>query len=458
MPKLGIKPLIMALFVSMLFMVVMGGMTLSILGIEFRVSFALSEQGVTEIIIPPVGSITAKTHLTPIKIQLILQNINIEMLQSLIEEAPLSSELAQDIKRELQDIALVFMLHLFLIAAAGGMIGAILISGKRMKPAIYGAIAGVLLCLLLVVTTQTSYQTEKLRTPEYHGALKAAPWAIDMAEKAFQKFNLLGEQMQIIATNLYKIFEQIDRAAPLKQEYDSLLVLHVSDIHNNPAAHKFIQQIVNSFPVDIVIDTGDITDYGTPIESQLLVGLKDMKTTYLFIPGNHDSPQTINDLSAYPQVQVLTGGIVDVQGLRILTIADPASSSTAITINDQAIISETKAQLRVFWEEALNKPNIIAVHNYILAEDLVGEVPLILFGHTHQYTIREEKGTVLINAGTTGSAGLRGLQATKEIPYSVVLLHFRRDENNELVLSATDTIKVYNMETGFILERKLFSS
>jgi predicted phosphodiesterase len=328
-----------------------------------------------------------------------LQNINIEILQKLIEEAPLSSELAQDIKSELQDIAIVFMLHLFLLAAVGGMLGAILVSGRRMKTAIYGAIAGILLCLLLVLTTQTSYQTEKLRTPEYHGALKAAPWAIDMAEKAFQKFNLLGEQMQIIATNLYKIFEQIDKATPIKQENDDLLVLHVSD-----------------------------------------------------------SPQTIKDLSAYPQVQVLTGGIVDVQGLRIMTIADPASTSNAITLTDQLVISEMRARIMTYWQEALNKPNLIAVHNYILAEELVGVVPLILFGHTHQYTIREEKGTVLINAGTTGAAGLRGLQATKEIPYSVVLMHFKRDENNDLILSATDTIKVYNLETGFILERKLFSS
>lgn len=458
MTKSGIKPIIMALVVALLLMVVMGEMTLSILGIEFQASITVSERGVTEVVIPPVGSITAETHLTPLKIRLMLQNINIEMLQNLIKEAPLSSELAQDIKSELQRIALVFVLHLFLLAVIGGMLGAILISGRRLKPAVCGAIAGGALCLLIVFSTFTTYQVEKFRTPQYHGALKAAPWAIDMAEKAFQQFNLLGEQMQIIATNLYKIFEQIDRAAPIRQDEEDLLVLHVSDIHNNPAAHKFIQQIVSSFPVDLVIDTGDITDYGTPIESQLLTGLKDMKTTYLFIPGNHDSPQTITDLSAYPQVQVLSGGIVDVQGLRILTIADPASYSNAITTTDQEVISEAKAKLQAFWEDAPNKPHLIAVHNYTLAENLAGYVPLILFGHTHQYTISEEKGTVLINAGTTGAAGLRGLQATKEIPYSVVLLHFIRNENNELVLSATDTIRVYNMESGFILERKLFSS
>lgn len=453
-----LNTLIMSVIFALLFIFLLGDMTFSLQGIEFNASLIPSKKGLTEIMIPPVGSISAQTHPLPIKIELILQNINIEMLQKLIMEAPLSSELTQSIKVDLQDIALVFVLHLFFLAGLGGMLGAVLVSGKNIKLAIYGAIYGIILVILLVGVTFITYRAENLRTPEYHGALKAAPWAIDLAEEAFQKFNELGEQMRIIAANLYNVFEQIDKIKPINEENDALLVLHVSDIHNNPAAHKFIEQIVESFPVDMVIDTGDITDYGTPIESQLLTGLSDIKIPYLFIPGNHDSPQTIKDLSKYPQVQVLTGGIVDVQGLRILTVADPASTTTAITMSDPNIIAETKAKLKSFWEEAANKPNILAVHNYILAEELRGLVPVILFGHTHQYMIREETGSVLINAGTTGAAGLRGLQATKGIPYSVVLLHFIRDENNELILSATDTIKLYNFEKGFILERNLFTS
>lgn len=453
-----IKILIMSVLFSLLFIFLLGDMTFSLQGIEFHASLTPSRQGITEVMIPPVGSLTAQTHPLPVKISLMLQNINIEMLQKLIMEAPLSSELAQNIKADLQDIALVFVLHLFFLAGLGGMLGAVLISGRSIKLALSGILYGIVLVILLVGITYTTYQPERLRTPEYNGALKAAPWAIDLAEKTFQKFNELGEQMQVIAANLYNVFEKIDKIKPINEDNDALLVLHVSDIHNNPAAHKFIEQIVQSFPIDLVIDTGDITDYGTPIESQLLTGLSDMKIPYLFIPGNHDSPQTIKDLSKYSQVQVLTGGIVDVQGLRILTIADPASTTAAITTTDPDIIAETKGKLKSFWEEATNKPNILVVHNYILAEELLGLVPVILFGHTHQYMIREENGSVLINAGTSGAAGLRGLQATKEIPYSVVLLHFKRDENNELVLSATDTIRLYNLESGFILERKLFTS
>lgn len=453
--KLKIIPV--SVIFSLLFIFLLGDMTFTLQGIEFHAALEPSKLGITEVTIPPVGSITSQTHFLPINISLTVLNINIEALQKLIIDAPLSSVLAQDVKAKLQDIALIFVLHMLFLAGLGGMFGAVLISGKNVKQALTGSVSGLLVAVILVGTTYMTYKPEKLRTPEYHGALKAAPWAIDLAEKAFQRFNELGPQMQIIAANLFNVFEQIDKIKPIGQDTDDLLVLHVSDIHNNPAAHKFIEQIVESFPVDLVIDTGDITDYGTPIESRLLKGLAGMKIPYLFIPGNHDSLQTSRDLSKYPQVQVLTGGIVDVQGLRILTIADPASATAAIITTDPKEIAEAKMKLKLFWEEAPNKPNLLVIHNYALAEELLGYVPLILFGHTHQYTIREKNGSILVNAGTTGAAGLRGLQASKEIPYSVVLLHFNRDENNELQLSATDTIRLDNFEKGFILERKLFT-
>ena len=46
--------------------------------------------------------------------------------------------------------------------------------------------------------------------------------------------------------------------------------------------------------MDLVIDTGDLTDYGTAIETGLAGQIKTTKgVPYLFIPGNHDSPEVI---------------------------------------------------------------------------------------------------------------------------------------------------------------------
>jgi len=449
--------IVAALLTALLFISLLGRMSFMVEGMEFEVALKLFNKGETQINIPPVGSLSAHTHLTPVKIMIGLENIDIDVLQQLLKEAPSSTALAAQIKKSLQKAAAVYLLRLVLLGVLGGLTGAALVCGNKKRPAVQGAAAGLCISILLLGFTYGTYRVDKLQSPEYHGALKAAPWVIGLAENAFQKFNVLGEQMQVIAVNLNNIFESIDEIEPLSEEKGDLLVLHVSDIHNNPAAHKFLLQIVKTFPVDLVIDTGDITDYGTPVEGQLLKGLTDLEVPYLFVPGNHDSPDVIKELSRYPQVQVLTGGTVDVQGLRILALADPSSGSRQIGTASPEVMEKSRERMLRLWEESAKTPHVAAVHDFTIADPLVGKVPLILYGHSHQFSIKEESGTVLVCAGTSGAAGIRGLQAVKEIPYSVVLLHFKRNEQNELYLTATDTIKLYNLEKGFTLERKLFN-
>ncbi len=451
-----VKVVLLSLFLTLLFISFLGSMSFHLKALEWRVSLQVLDHGLTEIRLPPVGTISAKTHLSPLKISLELLNIDLEGLQQLISAKAESKQFWNELKLEARKIGIVYILRLTALAILGGIIGAILITGKQLKPALLGTVCSLLFCFALLGLTYVTYDKEKFRTPEFQGVLKAAPWAVNMVETALHKFNLLGEQMKIMAVNLNNLYERINEVSPVLEKEDALLVLHVSDMHNNPVAHQFLQQIAASFPVDLIIDTGDITDFGTPVEGLLLKGLMDFKIPYLFVPGNHDSPDIIKQLSRYPQVQVLTGGVVDVQGLRVLALADPSATSRKIAPSNSEVVERYRARLVQLWNEAAKKPHLIAVHNFNIAEPLVGQVPLILFGHTHQYAISQEKGTVMINAGTTGAAGLRGLQATKEIPYSVVLLHFRRNSQNEPELVAADTIRVYNLERGFTLERKIF--
>lgn len=452
-----LKVIIVSIFMALLLINIFGAMKISIKALELEISFQVFNKGQTEILIPPVGSISANTHLTPVKISLALRNIDPEQLQDIINEAPTSGKLSAELKEELRKLAVVFLLRLLFLAFIGGVAGALFVTGKEIKTAVIGALAGVTAAVLIIGLTYTTYDAQRFRNPEFHGVLKAAPWAVGMAENALLKVNVLGEQMQVIAQNLYNLFERIEKVKPLNEDLGDFLILHVSDTHNNPAAQKFLVQIVNSFPIDLVVDTGDISDYGTPLEGKLLTGLKDLKIPYLFVPGNHDSPEIMREIEEYPHVQVLRGGIIDIQGLRILTLADPASNSRNIAPLKREDTVLAKEYLTSLWDESVKKPHMVAIHNLNLGENLIGKSPLILYGHSHQIGINEDRGTILINAGTTGGAGLRGLQVTKEIPYSVVLLHLKRSEDGGLLLTATDTIKVFNLERGFTLERKIFS-
>ena len=57
----------------------------------------------------------------------------------------------------------------------------------------------------------------------------------------------------------------------------------------------------------------------------------------------------------------------------------------------------------------------------------------------------------MINAGTTGGAGIRGAQSSKEIPYSMAIVYFDRNDLN--YPKVIDIIKLYNIRKGFVLER-----
>jgi predicted phosphodiesterase len=495
--------LLTACVLALFFMSSWGKILFPVKAFDFLISLQPSWHGVTEVKIPPVGTISAATHHTPVKIKIILENININILHDLISQKnkttadesgdikqPVdpnqlvdtqnlmdSTQLVSTIKNEIKKNAYRYVLRLILLALCAGVLASLIINGKKIKPLLGGAAIALLLALFLIGLTYHTYDPQKFRNPEFRGALEAAPWMIRMAENVLQKYDALGDQLEIIANNLTQLYEGINVQETLfnAEEGQEIAVLLVSDIHNNVAAKKFIRQIAENFSIDLFIDTGDLTDYGTKLESLLTNGLNEIERPYLFIPGNHDSPEIILSLSAYPQVTIANNQLVELSGLNIFAIADPLSASKEMENSSEEQRQEFRQQILNLWKEVAAPPDLIAAHNLQDVSPLIGQVPLIVHGHTHRLSVTEEKGTLIINAGSTGGAGIRGLQAHQEIPYSVILLHFRKNSNehnnddgtkNEAVSSeesqrayrvyAADIIKVYNLDKSFSLERKYF--
>ncbi len=100
-------------------------------------------------------------------------------------------------------------------------------------------------------------------------------------------------------------------------------------------------------------------------------------------------------------------------------------------------------------------PDIFAVHNPFMAEFFRGELPLILSGHTHRTVVGfdEASGTVLVNAGSTGAAGVRGLLAPRENPYSAAILYFNPELPSGQRLTAADLISIEQYQDSFTLQR-----
>jgi len=449
---------LLSLIGTLFFISFFGQMSFNFEALEFRVGIQIFDHGFTDFKIPPIGTVRAKTHVSPLKLTISLQNIDIKLLQSLLETNPNKEQILEKFEARIYKVGKIYLIRLLGLALLGGAAGSLLYERKKLKPVLCGLFVGALVYFVLIIGTFSTYDVQGFQNPEYYGALEAAPWMMGLAEQAFIKLDTLSQQLEIMAENFYLLFEKVNSLEALSSAEGTIKVLHVSDYHNNTAALKFVSQVVRSFNVDFVIDTGDFTDYATPIEAQLLEYLKDIPVPYIYIAGNHDSPAIIKKLKQFPQVQVISEGIVNIKGLNVLGLHDPASLDNNIVPPNIEMIGQYQDKLLSLWQESADKPiHIAAVHNYKIGKVLVGKVPVIMHGHDHEFKVYQEGSTLVIDAGTTGAAGIRGLQATKEIPYTVALLHFQ-NINGVIELSAVDTIKVFNMQSGFILERKVMES
>ena len=105
-----------------------------------------------------------------------------------------------------------------------------------------------------------SYNTGAFANPRFEGALAAAPWIVSIAERALETAAIMSEQFELMALNLEDVSNRLQLIRPVSDSSE-IRVLHVSDIHNNPAAFNLIEKVTASFQIDLVIDTGDPVSY-----------------------------------------------------------------------------------------------------------------------------------------------------------------------------------------------------
>jgi len=106
----------------------------------------------------------------------------------------------------------------------------------------------LLLVLLLGATVLYPYQVNSFANPRFEGALAAAPWIVDLGEQLLGTVTTLAEQLEVVAVNLEEIFQPAG-TAPSASESGQIRVLHISDIHNNPAAFDLIEKVAEIFQI-----------------------------------------------------------------------------------------------------------------------------------------------------------------------------------------------------------------
>lgn len=406
-------------------------------GFEVELRLLPAIRGSTRMVLTPLGSVEAHTHAAPVVLIASLQEVRIEEVKKLLDSR--KEDLATDFERVTRADLKNFVGRQLLLAAAGGLIAPILMRQRRLRSFAAAALLGAGGVGLVLLNALTTFQGDAFEKPTYTGALRQAPWVISFGQEAFTKLEALSQKLHTAAVNfnlLYGRIAALPDTSAADNGPDTFRILHVSDLHDNAAGIDFVRDVAEQFKVTFIVDTGDLTDFGSPPETYMARRIAKLPYPYLFVAGNHDSYSITEALRSVSNVTVLNGQVVTLKGVTLLGLPNPASHRDGLGSVDaapQAMTANGEKLLKVV-QSLPAPPDIVAVHDPEEAVPLWNRVPLVLFGHEHRdyidikpapdppHTMR----TVLCNAGTTGAAGFRYLEKAKGVPFSCAVLTFRR--------------------------------
>ena len=416
--------------------------------------------GGTEVSVAPFGRIDIASHQGPVGLDLRVDQLREQEARAIAED-PSKLRLDEDeLTGELRAGIRALVQRVIVAAVIGGALSGLLLR-RRWTGGAAGALVGLVMAASTAGLAARSWNSEALAEPRYHGLLRYAPEAVGDAREVVDRFNDYQAQVARLMENVLSLYEGATEIRSFQPDETTTRVLHVSDLHLNPQAFDLIDQVASQFQVDVVVDTGDINDWGTTFEGRFADRIGDLAVPYVYVRGNHDSRATARSVGRQPNAHVLEGERITVDGLSIWGAGDPRftpDKDRPGSGDDEREVVEDEAPKVAQAVGSLPgaPPDIVLVHDPIVASELGDIVPLVLAGHRH--AADEEvlgDGTRLLIEGSTGGAGLRSLQKDDPVPLSCSVLYFDTVTGR---LEALDRIEVAGVNQAEVrIEREVFA-
>jgi predicted phosphodiesterase len=415
----------------------------------FTASMSISPSvvGDTEVQIPPLGALELDSHEGPAHLQVRLDSLDRARTEALITDPAGISQASQSAVTDVrQGIArLVLRSTSVAVLAAMGLAALVYRRARRVLA------AGMMALAVMAASFATALLTvnpRALQEPRYEGLLANAPAVVGDAQRLADRYDEYAGQLQTLVENVGNLYATVSNLPLYAPDDGTLRVLHVSDLHLNPAAWPVMRTVVENFHIDLVIDTGDINDWGSEPEAGFVASIALLQVPYVYVRGNHDSGVTQAAVAGQPNAVVLDNRVLTVNGLTIGGIGDPrftpdkevspnGSGESKVTVERVQEAGERLARTI----EAYGQPvDIALVHDPASAGALAGKVPLVLAGHRHERSVGllgDDKTRIMVE-GSTGGAGLRGLEGDAPKSLEMSVLYF----DPERRLQAYDDITV----------------
>jgi predicted phosphodiesterase len=482
---------------------------------ETTIAARPSLTGHTVVHLAPLGTIDLDTHDWPLALDLRVDEIGVADAERIANDPTAIDRLGDDAADEVRAALVGLAIRCVAVALLGGIAGALAARLSWRSAAAGAGVAGLLVATLGLGAAAT-FDADAVAEPRYTGLLTRAPTAVGDIEAVLDRFGEYRAQLSDLVDNMATLYLAGSELPTFEPDGGIIRVLHVSDIHLNPQAFDLMRRLTDQFAVDVIADTGDLTDWGTDPETRLVDRIGELDVPYVYVRGNHDSRRTQAAVAAQPNAVVLDGDGATVAGLRFWGIGDPRytpnkSEQTGQSERERAEAFAPEVADRLAEDEP-PAAEVVMVHDERMAGDLGGTVPLVLAGHTHdaeegRIEPREDdeasdadsaestgegepdeeatgdpstsgaddgrgddgggeggddedgedgengEPTLLLVEGSTGGAGLRGLQGDEPEPLTATILYFDPGTRR---LAAYDRITVAWLgEAGATIERHI---
>lgn len=395
-----------------------------------------------------LGNISFKTHKGFFKVILDINSLSPNDAEKFIKEDRGLSEykktLPDDIRRGIRVSYLkgsFFSLLIFLF----------LLSLRKfsIKLIIYYLTITTLLLSLLSVFSFLTYDPKAIKSPKYSGLVSLAPKFIGSTYEIANNFNLYRDQMARLlenASNIYNLAS--DNTIP---EIDnSLKILHVSDLHLNPQGFELINSIIKNFKVDLIVDTGDITDFGSSYEDLYLKEITRLDIPYIFVKGNHDSTHTEDVIRRFKNATVLSNGeIFNFKGVTFVGYKDPTyTADKSEKLSSKEVMMDTE---RIFNEVKEKEIDFLLYHDPTYLDIFKNNNIITLSGHWHRASFFKYKNFIKFISGSTGGGGLRTVRNNKSSPLEARIIYYDVKGKG---ITAYDDISMGGMDSSSLLIKR----
>lgn len=419
----------------------------------FRVEVSAAfGRGVTRLGLPPFGELAADTHVAPIRLSTTLRDVGVQRLTDLVAQRGVDG-LVDDVERDAPLRLRAFAWRLLASAGAGALALSILVYRTRWREIAIGTATAIVVVAASEGLALATFRAEAFAEPTYSGSLALAPKLIGPVREATGRIEDFRAGLEQLIDGTVRAYTTI-QTTPLIDE-DTIRVLHISDIHASPLGMDFAREVARGFDVDLVIDTGDLTSFATPVEDLIVARIPGFLRPYVFVRGNHDSMTLQAQVAGQPNAVVLDGRAETIEGLTVYGLGHPAfTPARGVEVDDEAFAELARSageRIAADLEELDLPVDLIAVHDDRMAEAVAGRVPVVISGHFHETRAEVVDGTLFLQIATTGGSGAGVFRGLDEIPLSAQVLYFTREPRPELV--AFDVIEQLP-ETGDLTVRR----